>query len=204
MERVTFTRTAQAANQERLSKWDVIAAIAADADEAEIPITGGQSQVAAAAAFSDAGLDYTPAYITDLCTLAKYDWESTPKQRQVWRSNPPTNVLILAKAGWAQAAAAEVLIPKPTGSEIRAEIQKYAKTSNRTKARAATFDDRCADWVSHMNHVMMDGAGLLEEAETEQYQLGPHAEMALGIYRRLSERQLEAEIHRFFESQEAR
>ena len=198
LNKVTFARTAQAASQERLSKWDVIEAIAADADDAGLPITGAQTQVSAAAAFTDAGLEYTPTYIKSLCTLAKFDWESTPEQRKIWRRNSQTNVLILAEAGWSQSAAAELLIVQRTQTEVRAEVQKYAKPSTRTRARAATFDDRCGDWVSQMNKVMMDGASLLEEAESEQYDLGPHAEMALSIYRRLAERQIDAEIARFF------
>jgi hypothetical protein len=203
MQKVTFSRTAQAAAQERLSKWDVIEAIAADADEAGVPITGGQAQVSAASAFTDAGLEYTPSYVKSLCVLAKYDWESTPAQRQLWRRNSTTNVLLMAVAGWSQSAAADYLMDDRSSNEVRAEVRKYAEPSKRTQARAATFDDRCGDWVAQMNKVMMAGASLLDEAESEQYELGPHAEMAMAIYRRLAERQLEAEIHRFFESQEA-
>lgn len=64
-----------------------------------------------------------------------------------------------------------------------------------------SFDDRCASWVHRANKVLMDGSRLAAEAEHET--VGPHAELALSIHSRLTERQLDIEIRNLLDASEA-
>jgi hypothetical protein len=202
MEKVEFKRTAQAASQERLSRWDVIAAIAADAAERELAITGAASFFAAGQAFEAAGVDYADSTIKSLCVLAKFDYEAMPKDRAIFRQYGWTVVLPFANAGYLPHAAAEFLKTPRTVGEVKAEISGRDKSPK--PSPVMSFDQRCADWVNHMNAVMTEGAILAAEAEqNSKLVLGAHAEMALTIYRRLAERQLEAELRRFLEAREA-
>lgn len=57
-----------------------------------------------------------------------------------------------------------------------------------------TFDDRCTKWVHRANKLLMDGARLADEAEAPGHEHAAHADIALVIYQRLTERQLDAEI----------
>lgn len=62
-----------------------------------------------------------------------------------------------------------------------------------------TFDERCAAWVQKLNRVMMEGARLAHEAESAN--LTGQSELAMLLYQRFSERQLDAEIRHFQEGQ---
>lgn len=61
----------------------------------------------------------------------------------------------------------------------------------------ASFDERCEAWVNRLNALMLEGAALVTEADRKGLHPGAHAEMALVIYRRLAERQLDAELRAF-------
>lgn len=198
----TFRRTAAAASQERQSRWEVIAAIAADADEAGQSITGAATFFAAARAFEDAGVEYADTTIRDLCTLAKFDYESMPAQQKIFRRYGWTLVLPFAQHGFSPTAAADFLKTPRTRAEVNAHVSGSSGTKK--PSPVMSFDQRCSEWVNHMNAVMTEGAMLAAEAEqNEKLVIGAHAEMALVIYRRLAERQLEAELRRFLEASEA-
>ena len=190
---ITFTRTAQAAGKDRQSRWELIEAIAIDATDNGVPITSLASIIAAKSALEQAGAEYADMTIKHLCLVAKFDHESTPRQRKEWRRYGWTAIGRVVNAGLSQEAAYSLL---SGDRKTVAEIQDMLR-SNVTPERRRTeppFDLRCARWVQHMNALMMEGAGLVAESEqTEGIVIGGHAALALSIYRRLAERQLDAE-----------
>lgn len=198
--KVKFSRTEAAAKSDRLTKWDLIAAIAEDAVDADIAISGAESIVAAATAFAVAGSEYADATVKSMCMLAKFDYESTAQQRKVWRRYPWSNVREVVAAGWSPSAAASLL---DGDKKTRDEILKALKPTRKGAQSAPGFDARCAQWVQRANKLMMEGADLMAEAGTLE-SVGSHAEMALAIYAALAERHMDAEIRRFFETEAAR
>lgn len=197
MERIVFTRTQNAAAAEKSTRWDLIEAIAADATDDGLAITGVASQLAAAAAFEAAGAEYTSGTIKKLCVLAKFDHESTVKQKKEWRRYGWTSVLPFARSGWSPEAAYDVLSGE---MKTQTDVRAILAGSFEGPKSARPFDERCARWIQHMNGVLMEGAALAEEAENKHLQLGPYAERAMSIYRQLAERQLDAELRGFLDS----
>ena len=73
------------------------------------------------------------------------------------------------------------------------------------KETTLSFDERCAQWVHRANKLLMDGARLAAEADASPaLRVGGHAEMALLIHARLTERHLDAEIRSLLEAAEAK
>lgn len=65
-----------------------------------------------------------------------------------------------------------------------------------------TFDERCAAWVTRADALLTDGARLANEAEASpSLRAGAHAVLALLIYERLTERQIDVEIRRILDSE---
>lgn len=197
-----FSRTEKAAKNDRLTKWDLIAAIAEDADEARLPITGAESVVAARAALDAAGNEYADATVRTLCLVAKFDHESTAAQRKVWRSYGWSLLGEVAKSGWSQEQAAEFL-----GGERRSwdDIRRAVRSTKRPNIgadTAASFDDRCADWVQRANKLLMDGSKLVEEADTA-YHLGSHARFVVMLMQRFSESHIDTELRQILETEAA-
>lgn len=190
-DKLTFSRTAKAAQSDRLTKWDLIAAIAEDAVEAGVPIGGAASVVAAKAALDAAGNEYADATVKHLCVIALFDHESTPKQRKIWRRYGWTCVRAVAQAGWSPEAAAVLLGgDRKTQREIRATV---TAPSTFEGTGAATFDERCSEALTRLYKVLRDFAALTVEAE-ELGSIGGHSQMALGLYRAINERVLDAEL----------
>ena len=199
--KVKFTRTEAAAKSDRLTKWDLIAAIAEDADEAGIAISGTESRIAAKSALAAAGSEYRDGTVSDLCVLAKFDYESTAAQRRIWRRYGWTSVREFAKAGWSQSAASQVLDGE---RKSRDEITAALSTTRRPSGpKTSPFDERCSQWVQRVARLMHDGALLLEESEKVDA-LGGHAEMALMIYQKLADKYLDAELRQLLESEGVR
>lgn len=200
--KIKFSRTETIAKSDRLTKWELIAAIAEDADEAGIPISGIESRLAAKVALDIAGSEYSDSTVASLCLVAKYDYESTAAQRRLWRRYGWTAVREFAKAGWSQSAAAEVLDGEHKG---RIDINAVLATTRKGPGapKGVPFDDRCAQWVHRAAKLMMDGANLMAEAETVNA-LGSHSELMLMIYQRMSDRHLDIEIKRLLDAEAVR
>lgn len=200
-ETMKFNRTNAAAIAEKHTKWDLIAAIAEDAVENGLPITGVDSQLAAKDALEAADSEYTAATVVQLCLLAKFDHESTSAQRQVWRQYGWTVVRSFARFGVSQEAAAEYL-----GGERRTfrDVQALLRKSPVTRAvhSQPSIDDAWKAWLNAINRLLIDGAHLAERSETETEQLGVYSAAARLIYERITERKIDAEIRQFLDSAE--
>lgn len=196
----TFNRTKQAATVDRATRWGLIEAIAADAVDNDLPISGIKSQLAACSALTEAGNEYAESTVHDLCVVAKFDQESTPTQRQLWRTYGWSNVRLAAKAGWSQKEVAALL---SGDHKSLSDIQRALDRSKGrdTPAPPAPLDDRWAAWVNHQNALLMEGARL--DAETEEAGgVGGHAHLGRMIYHQIVERQLDAEIRTLLDEAE--
>jgi len=200
--RVQFARTAKAATGDRLSKWELIEAIAADAVDNDFPISGAESCVAARAALDAAGNDHSDDVVKHLCMVAKFDVESTPRQRKLWREYGWTSIRVLAKGGWTQADAYELLRGE---HKSRSEIERaIGAVSKRRDPGVPDLDEGWTAWLTHLNKIMMEGARLAERSDQPGVILGGYASMARVIYQRMTERQLDAEIRDLLSSEEAK
>jgi hypothetical protein len=201
-----FNRTVEAARHERVSQWQMIEAIALDAADNALPITGIDSIVAAKSAFESAGVDYSQNTVRALCLVAKFDHESTAAQRTVFRSYGWSVVQRVASAGWSQEAAAAFLSEGRRSHKDVTEAVKRANVGTRTGDKARTRDDLVADWeqsLNRLNVVLTDCARLAEETDNLGIDLGGYAAFARLIYERITERKLDAEIREFLTTQEA-
>lgn len=192
-----FTRTAKAAQADRLSRWDLIAAIAEDAADAGFAISGAESVVAAKSALTAAGNEYSDSTVRHLCVTAKFDHESTPAQRKVWRTYGWTTVKEAVMAGWSQESVLELLAGN---HKTQAEVRQ-AVSSSKVVNDPDPLDDRWGQWVHRMNALLMDGARLAEESEEPTVTLGGHSAMGLAIYRNLIEREFDREVRRLLETE---
>lgn len=200
-----FTRTRNAAQVERTSKWDLIAAIAEDATASGLLITSMESQLAAKAAFESVGNDYTDGTIKDLTLVAKFDHEATDDQRSAWRSSGWTVVRRFAEAGWSQEAVADWYRSGPPGGTSKRAAESAVRNAAGPKREPAPkqIDDAWREWLNAVNRVLTDGARLAERTEAEGVELGAHSGVAHLIYERLTERKLDAELRELFASVES-
>jgi hypothetical protein len=197
-EKVVFKNTERAAAHERASKWEVIEAIATDAAEADLAITGATTQLACSLAFERAGTEYKSATIVKLCGLAKFDHESTVRQRKEWRRYGWTVVNRVVEAGWSQEAAYELLKGKErkTQNEVISAVG-YVVAGKKSRN---TIHERLAEWVNHANILLTDGAELLVEVENTRAILTGSDDLAINLIRRFTERHIDAELREFFDS----
>ena len=86
-----------------------MAAIAEDAIDAGVPITSTASVSAAKDALDAVGLEMAPDTVRNLSCLAKFDHESTDRQRQEWRRYGPASCSGSQRPGWSQEAAFDLL-----------------------------------------------------------------------------------------------
>jgi hypothetical protein len=197
----TFKRTAKAAQSDRLTKWDLIAAIAEDADDAGVPITGAESVLAAKAALDGAGSEYADKTVKALCIVAKFDHESSAEHRRIWRRYGWSSVATVAQAGWSPEAAADLLDGEKKGRpDILAAVAGRRGPASRPEP---DFDAECARWIHQLNKVLIDGARLATKAEGQPI-LTAHAQMAVAIYQNIAERELDREVRQLLESEAPR
>ena len=187
-----FARTQAAAATEKLSRWDLVAAIADDAVDAGLPISSGQSAVAAKAALDAVGLEMTPGTVHNLTVLAKFDHESTDRQRQEWRRYGTSIVEKVANAGWSQEAAFDLLAAprRRTVTEVR-----HALTESRQNVLPDPPD------INEVGHKLLHGIGnwfmdadkFVERAEAEGG-LDAYSASVVELYHILTEKRLDAEL----------
>lgn len=200
-----FERTVKAFLAEEGSLWQVV-----DALVEEMPghcsgedLTGCQRSLAAA------GIDKSTATIADYRVVGQFVERSTPSQSAAFRSQSVTTITVFAQRGASQEMALAELrkFQKTTGRQRmpRAAARSLFESGRARPAgpSAPSFDERCAAWVQQANKLMMDGARLAEEADGAVV-LSGHAELALTIYKRMTERQLDAEIRQLLETEDVR
>lgn len=196
-----FTRTAEAAANDRWARWTLIEAIADDAVESNVAIDGPESYVLTRQAVDEAGAELADSTVKSLCIVADFDRRSAAPERTVWRRYGWTTVYEFARGDWSTADAAEFLgAEKRTTSEIRA-VTRAPRFGSKTGGGTVPFDDRCRSWVNQMNKLLMDGARLADEADRPTVTAGGHAALMLAIYHRIVERQLDAEIRSLLETE---
>lgn len=187
-----FARTQAAAATEKLSRWDLVAAIAEDAVDAGLPISSGQSAVAAKAALDAVGLEMTPGTVHNLTVLAKFDHESTDRQRQEWRRYGTSIVEKVANAGWSQEAAFDLLAAprRRTVTEVR-----HALTESRQNVLPDPPDiNEVGHKLLHgIGNWFMDAAKFVERAEAEGG-LDAYSASVVELYHILTEKRLDAEL----------
>lgn len=193
-----FTRTAKAATADRMTKWDLIEAIALDAVDAGVPISGAESVMAAKAALDRAGDELSAKTVQGLCVVAKFDHESTPGQRTIWRRYGWTIVQEPVRYGWSQEATANLLTsaPRLTFREVRSAVTSVQQRGDRPR----DIERDLERWVNQLNTVLIDGARLVTVAENAPV-LSAQAQMAVAIYRNIAERELDREIRRLLDSE---
>lgn len=187
-----FARTKAAANVDKLSRWDLVAAIADDAVDAGLPISSGQSAVAAKAALDAVGLEMTPGTVHNLTVLAKFDHESTDRQRQEWRRYGTSIVEKVANAGWSQEAAFDLLAAprRRTVTEVR-----HALTESRQNVLPDPPDiNEVGHKLLHgIGNWFMDAAQFADRAEVEGG-LDAYSASVVELYHILTEKRLDAEL----------
>lgn len=194
----TYIRTAEAARVERLGTWTLIEALGADAADAGLPVTGLASRLAAANALEEAGCDYSSATVRDLAAVAKFDTESTPEQRLTWRRYGWTLLRVVAKSGTSPAEAHELLAgDRLTRAQVVAAVGNGPGTTE--PEPEVDLDTAFENWLKRFHGVMCDGAALADRADREAAVLGGFAAMALLLYRRASESQIDAEYRQLTE-----
>jgi hypothetical protein len=195
---VRFRNTEQAAKTDRLSKWELIEAIAVDADENGLPICGVDTAIAAKQALDKAKHHHADTTVTNLCMVAKFDYESTAAQRRVWRRYGWTAIRLVAGAGWSQEHAAEFLgDDKVTWLDIEAKVRGSSRSTTELP-----LGEAWEKWLNKMGTVLTEGAHLATRtAEETSVELSGHAAMAHMFYEHLSERAIDAELRQLFENE---
>lgn len=190
-----FKRTYTAAQVEIQSEWDLIEAIAEDAAEENLPITGLDSVLAAKSACEAAGKSVTDETVKALCIVAKFDADSTTKQRRVWRRYGWTAIRTVARRGLSQEAAYEML----AGSHKTVREIERAIPPSRVHVYPKPLPERWLAWAAEMNRVMMRGTQLAAETDAAGLDLDGDAAFAAIIYDRITERKIDAELRELLE-----
>ena len=200
-----FARTEAAGADERISHWQLIDAIAADAIENECEIDSHVSQVATKAALDASGNERKDNTVRCLCQLAKFDNESTAKQRRVWRRYGWTVVFVAASANLSQDATYDLLVgERKTYREVQQAVERRRARSTSARTSDISLDDRWAAWIKRADLLLAEGAGLADDTDHGAETPGPYVEFGYLIYQRLTERKLDAEIRHFQESEAAK
>lgn len=198
-----FSRTKAAAATDKRSRWDLVAAIAEDAIDAGVPITSTASVSAAKDALDAVGLEMAPDTVRNLSCLAKFDHESTDRQRQEWRRYGTSIVQIVAAAGLSQEAAFDLLAtPKRL---TQAEVRHLVKASNVdiTELEPPDVNAVLHKRLHEINAWFTNMAQDADRAEAEGG-LDAYSEAVLEIYRALTERRIDAELRSLLEAEGVR
>lgn len=125
---MSFTEVEKIARRQKGTNWELIEAIAREADRQVIPIVGADSVTQVCEAFANAENELGVGSAKDLCIVAKFDHDSTTRQRSVWRRYGYTAVRTVARAGWSPEAAYDLLIGEhKTVRSIEAAVRPTAQ-----------------------------------------------------------------------------
>lgn len=194
-----FARTKAAANTEKLSRWDLVAAIAEDAIDAGLPISSSASAVAAKEALDGVGLEMTPGSVLNLTVLAKFDHESTERQRQEWRRYGTSVVRELAKAGWSQEAAFD-LLAAPKRLTV-AEVNHAIKGAKDHVVLVPPINEVGHKLLHAIGNWFMDAAQFADRAEAEGG-LDAYSASVVELYQILTEKRLDAELRQMMDAEQ--
>jgi hypothetical protein len=199
-----FTRTQQAAQTEKQSKWDLIEAIALDAVDNGVDISSVESQVGAYKACAAAGNEHADPTIRSLCVVAKFDYESSAGQRRTWRKYGWSVVAEVAKAGWSQDAASAFLAGRQRSQrEVRAEIEKKARQGSRRPSFPQDPNEFWHKWITHLDRELARAAEAIDHYGATD-DLDPHSALAVLIYERITENKIDAELRDLIEAETTR
>lgn len=200
-----FSRTKAAAATDKRSRWDLVAAIAEDAIDAGVPITSTASVSAAKDALDAVGLEMAPDTVRNLSCLAKFDHESTDRQRQEWRRYGTSIVQRISDAGWSQEAAFDLLSgPRRLTWAQVGEAIKASSPSARTPADGppdinAVLHKRLHEINAWFTNMAQDADRAEDEGGLDAY-----SEAVLEIYRALAERRIDAELRSLLDAEGVR
>lgn len=199
-----FSRTKAAAATDKRSRWDLVAAIAEDAIDAGVPITSTASVIAAKEALDAVGLEMAPDSVKSLSIVAKFDHESTDRQRQEWRRYGTSIVQRVAEAGWSQEAAFDLLAQprRLTKSEVGHAV-KIAAAGTTGSPEPADINDVLHKRLHEINAWFTNMAQDADRAEAEG-ELDAYSEAVLEIYRALAERRIDAELRSLLDAEGVR
>lgn len=191
-----FTLTQQAARNDKNSRWELIAAIAEDAVAAGLPITSGDSMLAAQQAAASVGLELAAGTVAKMAITAKFDHESTPRQREEWRRYGHRAVQELAVSGWSQDDAYELLHvqKRRTVAEVRHAIRE---ATVHVDPEPRDLNELMHRLLHDIDKWFTDMAKAADRAEAEGG-LDMHSAMTLAIYQSLTEKRIDAELRQFF------
>lgn len=196
-----FTRTERAASVDKQSRWDLIAAIAEDAVDNGVPITGGESQAATTRALENAGMELASSTVKELTVVAKFDHESMPGQRKVWRRYGWTIVSPLARAGYSPSAAAAYLDTPElrTWAEVKAEVRGLGGAHPQDDP---DLNEAWGAWLTRAHALLADGAALDQRTADEMTELDAEAGFARVVYQRMDERNFDTQLRKVLEGGE--
>lgn len=199
-----FVRTQEAASQDKKSRWDLVAAIAEDAIDAGIPISSADSMLATQKAASAVGLELSGSTVSHLAVLAKFDHESTDRQRQEWRRYGTSVVKEVVLAGWSQEAAFD-LLSKPQRM-TQAQVRHAVKSASNVVNDVGTSDLNASlhSALNELSRWFRTVAALSERADAEDVELDAHASMCILMYQRMAEKRIDAELRQLFEEEAAK
>lgn len=199
-----FSRTEEAAKNEKQSKWALIEAIADDAVDNGVKIASVESQIEARKACFAAGNEHADETVRSLCVVAEFDRESNPGQRRTWRSYGWSIIAEVAKAGWSQERASAFLAgTRRSQREVRAEIAKRAEGGSRRPGFPQDPNEFWHKWVSRIDRDLALAAEAMEfYGDTED--LDSHSVLAALVYERITESKIDAELRELIDAEKAR
>lgn len=200
---MNFARTKAAANTDKKSRWELVAAIAEDAIDAGVPITSTVSVTAAKEALDSVGLDMAPDTVKALAVVSKFDHESTDRQRQEWRRYGTSIVQEVAVNGWSQEAAFDLLCAprRLTQAEVRAAVRATRVVDNPETAQP-DINEQGHRLLNQINAWFTDMAKFADRAEGEGG-LDVYSAAVLDIYHALTEKRIDAELRQILETETA-
>jgi PAS domain-containing protein len=191
----TYARTRQAAKADKAARWKLIDAIQEDALSNDIPITSGESILATKEAVDQAEEDFADETVAALCRLAKFDQESTDRQRQVWRRYGWSIITRVAGAEndglWTKDEARKFLdvVQRKTFEQVTAYIRSLRV---RTHGEVIDLNDAWQKLLGYLNGYFLQGAKL-EIQTDETTELDAYAQVSRRFYLSLIDKHIEAE-----------
>ncbi len=198
-----FTHCEKAFSNGLRNDWEQVEAIAADAIENGVPIVGQQSIAAAVEASAKSGNEKAASTIAHMALLAKFDHESTARQRRVWRRYGWSTVLVPANGGWSQDDTYDLLVGSLKSWRDVAGAVRGASSPSARGGRKQPLNDEWHAWLGRLGKVMLDGAKLATRTDNEgDAKLDFHSLGAVSLYHRFSEKQIDAELRDLLNSEE--
>jgi hypothetical protein len=189
-----FARTRLAAKADKAARWKLVDAVQEDADSNDIPVGSGETLVAIHEAVEDAGEDFTDNTVEALWRLAKFDADSTDRQREVWRRYGWSVIHVVAGAEaeghWRKSDAVRFLDceQRKTQAQVKAHIRSLRVVDH----KELDLNEAWHGLLGNLNAYFLAGAKLENETD-EAAELDAYAQASRMFYLRLIDKQIEAE-----------